>query len=642
MVTSVDGLISGMDTSSIITQLMQLERQPVTRLEQKKTAATAESAAYQGLNTKFVALQAAGDKLTQASFWQGRKATSDSTSVTASASTAALTGSFTFDVEQVAAAQSYVSAATFSSTSASATSSSSITITKGAGTPVVVDVGDGSLATVVARINASSAGIKAAATQVSAGVFRLQLTSTTTGALSDFTIADGGNATPLGALNELVAGKNAEIAVGEVGAPGRYTVSSASNTVADILPGVTLTVKGEATGVTVNVTADVDTVSAQVDGMVQAANNVLAEIKKLTAYDTKTSKGGPLVGDSTLRALQQEVLRIAGSAVGGSSSTAAAGVELNRDGTLKFTKATFADAFNADPLATARLFRPGGTTTHPNPVYEDLGGLVTFLSADDRTIPGSYDVKITAAANQAMVRVTGVVANGDELSITVPGKSAVVITADADDGLADLAAKINTASATSSLGIVARVEGGELKVRTVAYGATPTLSIAATSAGLVADPVVAGTNVAGTINGVAATGTGQLLAAPATDPTLRGLSLLVTATDADVATAAGQAGAAQNLFGAFSYQPGLAQRLDSLSGDAVRSGTGRLTTAIAGENELVENLTEQIDAWDERLELREATLRRQYANLETALGKLRDQSNWLAGQIGGLAANSGS
>jgi flagellar hook-associated protein 2 len=641
VVASVDGLISGMDTSTIISQLMQLERQPVTRLEQQKATAAAKVGAMMSLNAKFSTLQTAADAITGAAAWQGRMASSTSSAVSASASTNALTGSFTFDVEQIATAQSYVSNATFSSTAAVVTSASSITITKGDGTPVAVDTGNGSLATVVANINTANVGVRAAATQVSPGLYRLQLTSTTTGAASDFTIVDGVDTAPLGALDELVAGQDARIGVGALTAPGRYTATSASNTFSDVMPGLSLTVKEVATNVTVNVTTDVATVSGKVKAMVDAANGVLAEVKKLTAYDVTSKKGGPLVGDSTARALQQEVLRLTSSMVGAGQSAAGAGIELQRDGTLTFDPVVFADAFEVDPVATARLFRPGGTMVHANPVYAELADTVAFLGSDDRTVPGTYAVTVTTAARQAMVRVTGAVADGDTLTLAVPGQDDVVVTAVAGDDLADLAVKINTQSTTHSLGLVAQVEGGELIVRTVQYGSAPTFAITGSGA-LVADPVVAGLDVAGTINGVAATGTGQALSAPAADTTLRGLTFIVTATAADVALAAGQAGADAGLFGSFTYSPGLAQRLDSLAGDAVRSGSGRLTTAIAGRNALIDDLTDRIDGWDERLVLREAQLRRTYSGLEVALGKLRDQSNWLAGQLAGLTANSGS
>ena len=113
---SVDGLVSGMDTSSIIKQLLSLERQPQLRLEQKKKAQETRIAAYQAVNAKFAALQAAADNLGRAETWQAYRVTSSSSGVTATASTSALTGSHTFEVLALAKAHSAFYGATHTST----------------------------------------------------------------------------------------------------------------------------------------------------------------------------------------------------------------------------------------------------------------------------------------------------------------------------------------------------------------------------------------------------------------------------------------------------------------------------------------------------------------------------------------------
>lgn len=82
--------------------------------------------------------------------------------------------------------------------------------------------------------------------------------------------------------------------------------------------------------------------------------------------------------------------------------------------------------------------------------------------------------------------------------------------------------------------------------------------------------------------------------------------------------------------------PGVAGRLEALGKAAVLTGTGRLTTAIAGREDEVRGLGQRIGEWDARLELRERTLRRQFTAMETALGQMRQQSQWLAAQIAGL------
>ena len=68
--------------------------------------------------------------------------------------------------------------------------------------------------------------------------------------------------------------------------------------------------------------------------------------------------------------------------------------------------------------------------------------------------------------------------------------------------------------------------------------------------------------------------------------------------------------------------------------------TGNLTAAINGGNSQIRSLNQQIADWDVRLAARQQALQRQFTNLELALGKMKDQSNWLSGQIAGLPSAS--
>ena len=65
--------------------------------------------------------------------------------------------------------------------------------------------------------------------------------------------------------------------------------------------------------------------------------------------------------------------------------------------------------------------------------------------------------------------------------------------------------------------------------------------------------------------------------------------------------------------------------------------TGMITSAIQGRQSEVDSLGEQIADWDVRLAQRKQTLQTQFTNMEVALGQLKDQSNWLAGQLASLS-----
>ncbi len=240
--SSIDGLVSGLNTGSIITQLMALERQPVARLEIKKLVADKSITALQDLNTKFLAIKTAATKLTTGTGWQLATATStDATRVAVSATAGAPQSSLSFHVKQLATASTYLSAGSVTAPSdIVTTANSTLTLTKGAsGTPVEINTGDGSLGAVIKAVNASGAGVTASAIQLTSGEYRLQLSSTTTGADTAISIKDAAGGDPfaatLGTLDPLVVGVNAQLDV------GGNLVERSSNTISDLLSGVTLT-----------------------------------------------------------------------------------------------------------------------------------------------------------------------------------------------------------------------------------------------------------------------------------------------------------------------------------------------------------------------------------------------------------------
>jgi flagellar hook-associated protein 2 len=63
---------------------------------------------------------------------------------------------------------------------------------------------------------------------------------------------------------------------------------------------------------------------------------------------------------------------------------------------------------------------------------------------------------------------------------------------------------------------------------------------------------------------------------------------------------------------------------------------GVLKLASDSRKKQVEQYDDQIENWDIRLALREASIRKQFNAMEVALGRLRDQSTWLSGQIASL------
>ena len=376
MVASIDGIASGIDTSDLISQLMRLERQPQVRLQTERSRLVRMNSLYNEINRNMAAIGTAAEAITGTSGWDAAKATSshtDRVAVTASATAGA--ASLTFTVDQLAKAGSIVSAVTVAGKSAvvvDPVSTPTIYLTKG-GVETAVGVGDGKLSTVVANINAAGAGISAAAINVgdtnADGVdeYRLQLTSTTTGASSAITVRDasgGAGADPftaaLGGMGTLVAGANAKLQVGGVGG---YMIERQSNTFSDVLDGVTFTlVKADpAVEVTVGIEQDTGAIADRVSKLVDAVNTTLGSLAKQQAYDADSKSAGPLMGDSMVRRLRSTLVRAATDEVGGNAigSPGLAGIAIQRDGTLKFDRAEFVAQYEDDPAGIEDLLGAG-------------------------------------------------------------------------------------------------------------------------------------------------------------------------------------------------------------------------------------------------------------------------------------------
>jgi flagellar hook-associated protein 2 len=225
-----------------------------------------------------------------------------------------------------------------------------------------VSSGDGTLATVVSTINAAGAGISATAVQVSASSYRLQLSSSATGAASTISMNPAAFGTALGSLTTLTSGADALVTVGS--GPGSYQVSSASNTLSGLMTGVTLSlVKADAQNpVTVTVSQDPNSVAGSVQKMVDAANSALSQIHQATAYDPASKSAGALLGDPIVEELQNQILRAVADTVPGSSlDPSSVGIQLTSTGTITFDQTKFTTALAANPSAVTSLFRQAAT-----------------------------------------------------------------------------------------------------------------------------------------------------------------------------------------------------------------------------------------------------------------------------------------
>jgi flagellar hook-associated protein 2 len=344
MTSSVDGLISGMSTSQVIGQLMQVESAGQSRLKTKVGSQQTVISALQSVNSKLASIKTAAHAMRQTTAWQLATATSSSTAVTATASTSAVSGQFTFDVIKLAKAQT--STATVAATG-SIQDGTGVKIAVGATNydiTVTTDTAQG----VVDAINAKGMDVKAALITTQQGSV-LQLTLNRTGAANTFTVSGLKDSTGQpAAFTAISVAADAEIGVGVVGAGG-YTIRSASNTFTNVLSNVTLTANKVENGVTVSVGRDVGGIANMVQAMVDAANGALTEIGTQAKYGDAKTKSGPLAANFMVRSLSGNILSAVSGGKTNFGSFKTLGVELDKTGKLTFDKTKFTAAYNADP-----------------------------------------------------------------------------------------------------------------------------------------------------------------------------------------------------------------------------------------------------------------------------------------------------
>ncbi len=506
-----------------------------------------------------------------------------------------------------------------------------------------VSTGDGSLSSVVAAINGANAGVSATALQVGTNQYALEVNSTSTGVAGGTTIdAQAFSGSSLGVLQTTTQAQNAIVSVG--GTNG-YQVTSNTNTLTGLLPGVSVSLGQVTTSpVTLSVTPDGSQVVNQVSAFVDAATQILSTIATDTAYNASTNVAGPLNGNTPLTALAQKVLSLVGNVIGnssaGSDGTAGevAGLALSSTGTITFNKAAFTMAYNANPTAVQALFTEGGTFSPASSTYN---GGVTVAGASNATLPGPYAVAISQSAAQAsdtgsatFTSANATLASAETYSVTSGTKTATYA-ATAGETIANVVSGMNGALAASGIDVSASLASNgssySFKLNSAAYGSAATFGVSASGTdqlGLTsAGTSYAGVDVAGTINGQSATGTGQILTLNSTSDPAGGLVLQVTTPGITALTT----------LGTVNYAPGMAQGLANLAEQVTMAPYGQLPDTLTGLQNTLANVGIQIKQQQSLVATMQATLTKEFTTMEQTLAQLSAESKFLSSW-----SNSGS
>lgn len=391
---SINGLVSGLDTAQIISDLMQLERLPYTRLETQKTNLQSEQSIFRNINTKLSKLQTAIADLKLSSTFNLSSATStDESAVKATASESASSGNFNVVVEQLAKNHT-IKSATIDPAGTTLRSQSFVIDRDGTANDLTIDLSslsatatDGEVLEYVKnQINLSSTGLTASIMSVDDASNKvLVLSSKETGAENKIVAGNaaagtgeiGISGTGFGTLGfsdaasitskTTQAAQNAKFTVNGVG------IDKSSNTVSDVISGVTLQLlkDGNASS-TVSVAADGDKVAAKVEAFVTAYNDVISTVKDNLAKPSDKTKMNPLQGDSLLKEISNSLYNLftdLSGSTGGFQMMSQLGLSIDKGitsatlmtGKITFDKEQFKAKLNENATAVTDLFKASGT-----------------------------------------------------------------------------------------------------------------------------------------------------------------------------------------------------------------------------------------------------------------------------------------
>jgi flagellar hook-associated protein 2 len=314
MAITFSGLATGMDTDSIVKQIMELERAPINRLEARKTAATDRLKAFSQFKSRLDDLKTAASNLSLTSQVRTTKVSlSSESSLTASTSSAA-PGSYDISVARLAQVQKTVSDG-FSSNVNSILGTGTITVN---GVDIAVGESNNSLVDLAESINAVSdkTGVSVSIINDGSGADPYHMVFTGKDANTSFTVTSNlqdESSNPV-AFDTTLA-KSAQQAV--VFIDGIKVVSN-TNTITDAISGVTLNLGAasqtssagtEEAGVdpwdwvdppvystaTLDVTADTDALKEKITSFVTSYNAIIEWIN--TGYEEFGGGTTPTVTD---------------------------------------------------------------------------------------------------------------------------------------------------------------------------------------------------------------------------------------------------------------------------------------------------------------------------------------------------------
>ncbi|MGA3175351.1 MAG: flagellar filament capping protein FliD [Syntrophorhabdales bacterium] len=408
---NLTGIVSNTDWQSLVSQIISEQKTAAeTSLKSDLTSEQNLLSAWQSFNTTLSALTnyISTNNLNADSGYQaftGSLTCSDSSitpSNVLSASTGTGTiaaGTYSIEVSRLAAAEK-IASDQFSASNTALGLSGDLLVN---GKDVSIGTSD-TLSDIVTKINSAGAGVNASLLNTGTGSVRMTIESSGQGS-SGMTIADGTGSTvaeSLGLLssgqvkNLLQAGQDASLTV------DGYAVTSPSNTVTGVIPGVILTLTGTnpSSPIVLNITQDTSALSTNASTLVTDLNNVLSYINSQNTYNSSSasSASNALMGNPTLYGIKNTINgTLLGNIQGNSTYTTAAsiGIKFGPNGAISLDTNTFSAALSANPTEVINAVKSISAS-----LYTALNAYVDPTTGVLTSLQGSINDKITEINTQ--------------------------------------------------------------------------------------------------------------------------------------------------------------------------------------------------------------------------------------------------
>ncbi len=343
---------SGLDVNSLVSQLVAAERAPLqqrfSRVEsQINTQLTALGTIRSGLST----LQSSLSAIKTVDSLNGKRTVSSDPAVfKATASASASPASYAIEVKKLATSDKRSSAAMAGGESATV-GNGTLTLTQNGVSFNVTTTPSTTLAQLRDAINSAldNTGVRAALLNTAAGT-RLTLTSNQTGVAQAISLsATGGLNSFINGFSVTTPAQDAEVLI------DGFQVLSPTNTVTSAVSGVSLELVSAKPGTSLNLTIsqDVQANKDKINKLVTDFNAFQSQALRLRAFDSKTRTGGPLIGDSALRNIENSIRReltgTTASAPANTNSLSSIGIRFGADGRLTVNDSVLTEALTQRP-----------------------------------------------------------------------------------------------------------------------------------------------------------------------------------------------------------------------------------------------------------------------------------------------------